>query len=110
MNNEFKFPEDYLSYINNLKENEINSESGYIELFSLDELDEINQEYETDELVPNFIAIGTNGGGVGVFINKTNNAIYSIPFVGMQEEDAVLLAKSFSEFIYKFGNDELEIY
>ncbi|WBV60637.1 SMI1/KNR4 family protein [Chryseobacterium camelliae] len=110
MNNKFKFPKDYVSFINNLKDHEINSKSGYIELFPLDELEEINKEYESEGLVPNFVPIGTNGGGVGIFFNKTNNNIYSIPLVGMEENDAVLLADSFSEFIYKFENDEFEIY
>ncbi|WP_431612369.1 SMI1/KNR4 family protein [Chryseobacterium sp. 'Rf worker isolate 10'] len=110
MNSKFEFPEDYISFMSNLNDNEINSENGYIELFPIDELEIINNEYETNELVPNFIAIGTNGGGVGIFINKNNNSIYSIPFVGMEEKDAVLLANSFSEFLYLFENDELEIY
>lgn len=110
MNNKFEFPEDYISFMSNLKDNEINSDSGYIELFLLDELENINNEYETAKLTPNFIAIGTNGGGVGIFFNKNDNNIYSIPFVGMEEVHAVLLANSFSEFIYKFENNELEIF
>lgn len=110
MNNKFEFSEDYISFMENLQDNEINSENGYVELFSLNELDEINKEYETEKFVPDFLAIGTNGGGVGIFINKNNNNIYSIPFIGMEERDAVLLANSFSEFLYKFKNDELEIF
>lgn len=110
MNNKFEFPEDYVSFMNNLQNNKINSDSGYIEMFPIDELEEINNKYETNEFVPNFIAIGTNGAGVGIFINKVNKNIYSIPFIGMEENDAVLLANSFSEFIYKFENDELEIF
>ncbi|UZT98213.1 SMI1/KNR4 family protein [Chryseobacterium fluminis] len=110
MNTMFEFSEDYVSFIKNLQANEINSENGYIELFPLDELKEINNDYETEKFVPNYIAIGTNGGGVGIFINRENNSIYSIPFIGMQESDAILLAKSFSEFLYKFENGELEIY
>jgi len=110
MNNKFKFPEDYVTFINDLEDLEISSDSGYMELFPLNELEEINKEYETDKYAPNFIAIGTNGSGVGIFINKENKQIYSIPFVGLEENDAVLLANSFSEFIYKFENDDLEIY
>jgi len=110
MSNKFEFPKDYISCMENLEDNEINSENGYIELFPLNELEEINKEYETEKFVSNFIAIGTNGGGVGIFINKKNNNIYSIPFIGMEESDAILLASSFSEFLYKFENNELEIF
>ncbi|WP_278352397.1 SMI1/KNR4 family protein [Chryseobacterium gleum] len=106
----FEYPNDYLSLINDLEYLEISSNSGYIELFPLNKLGEMNKEYETDEYTPNFIAIGTNGSGVGIFINKENKQIYSIPFVGMDESDAVLLAISFSKFLYLFENDELEIY
>ncbi|WP_175623195.1 SMI1/KNR4 family protein [Chryseobacterium schmidteae] len=88
----FTYPKDYLDYINNTKEYEIYSDSGFIELFPLNDLEEINKEYETESYVPNFTAIGTNGGGVGIFINKKNSKIYSIPFVGMEEKDAIFLA------------------
>lgn len=110
MNLDIQFPNDYLSYVNNMDKTEITSDSGYIELFKLNELEQINKEYETNEAVPNFVAIGTNGGGIGIFFNKQNKYLYSIPFIGMEENDAVLLAKSFSEFIYKFEVGELEIY
>lgn len=110
MDNNFEYPEDYQLYVNDLEDNEIYSDSGFIELFSLDELEEINKEYETESYVPNFTAIGTNGGGVGIFINKKNNKIYSIPFVGMEEKDAIFLANSFTEFISMFKNNEIEIY
>ncbi|ANF52971.1 hypothetical protein A0O34_21665 [Chryseobacterium glaciei] len=109
MNNNFEYPDDYLSYVNKLQNNEIFTDSGYIELFQFEELDEINKEYETETYVPDFINIGTNSGGVGIFINKKNGHIYSIPFVGMDEKDAILLGSSFSEFIYKFENNESEI-
>ena len=109
MINNFEYPNEYLSYLKELQDNEIFTDSGYIELFPFDELEEINKEYETQKYVPNFITIGTNGSGVGIFINKKNSEIYSIPFVGMDESDAILLENSFSEFIYKFENDELEI-
>lgn len=105
----FEYPNDYLSYMNSIKDNEVYSDNGFIELFSFDDLQEINEEYETEKYIPNYIAIGTNGGGVGIFINKNNEKIYSIPFIGMDENDAILLADSFSEFIYKFENDDMEI-
>lgn len=110
MSLDFEYPQDYLSFINNLRDYEISSDTGYIELFPFNELEEINKDYETEVYVPKFITIGTNGGGVGVFINKENKQIYSIPFVGMEETDAVFLANSFSEFIYKFESGELEIF
>lgn len=109
MNLSFKYPDDYLSYLSELEDYEISSDSGYIEFFPLNELEKIN-EYETSVYVPDFITIGTNGGGVGIFFNKNDKKIYSIPFVGMEERDAILLGNSFSEFLYKFENGELEIY
>lgn len=109
-NENFKLQEDYLSFMTNSNKNEINSENLYIQLYSLNDLEEINEDYETEKLVPNHFVIGTNGAGVGIFVKKSNNNIYSIPLIGMEEKDAVLLADSFSEFLNKFKKGVLEIY
>lgn len=110
MNKHFELPKDYLDYMNNnLNENEIYSDTGFIELFPLNELTEINNDYETEIYVPNFITIGTNGGGAGMFINKKNNNIYAIPFIGMEEKDAIFLADSFSNFIEGFKEGKIDV-
>lgn len=110
MNKQFQFPKDYLDYINsNLNENEIYSDTGFIELFPLNELTKINSDYETEIYVPNFITIGTNGGGAGIFINKNDNNIYSIPFIGMEERDAIFLANSFTNFIKGFKEGKIDV-
>ena len=109
MNINFAYPKNYLDYINNAEEYEIYSDSGFLELFPFADLDSINDDYETQKFVPNFIAIGSNGGGVGVFINKNDNKFYSIPFVGMDEKDAVFLADDFIKFLNAFKNDEIEV-
>lgn len=106
---QFEYPKDYLDYINNTEEYEIYSDSGFVELFPFDDLDEINNDYETQKFVPDFIAIGSNGGGVGVFINKNNNKLYSIPFVGMEEKDSIFLSETFTQFLNAFKADEIEI-
>ncbi|WP_131450836.1 SMI1/KNR4 family protein [Chryseobacterium sp. FH1] len=108
MNDFFEYPKDYLEYMDN-NENEIYSDSGFIELFPLEGLDAINNDYETEIYVPNFVTIGTNGGGAGIFINKNNNKIYSIPFIGMEEKDAVLLADSFTDFIDGFKGGGIDV-
>lgn len=105
----FTYPKDYLDYINSTEEYEIYSDSGFIELFPFDDLDEINNDYETQKFVPNFIALGSNGGGVGIFIKKEDNKFYSIPFVGMDEKDAIFLAETFTQFLSAFKADEIEI-
>ncbi|PST44511.1 hypothetical protein CYV15_05270 [Riemerella anatipestifer] len=105
----FTYPIDYLDYINNIEEYEVYSDSGFIELFPFSDLDDINDEYETQKFVPNFIVIGSNGGGVGIFINKKDSKYYSIPFIGMQEKDAILLADTFSQFLNSFLEDKIEI-
>jgi hypothetical protein len=109
MSTEFEYPADYLDYLNSFEDHEMYSDSGFIGLFPLNDLDKMNEEYQVHLYAPDFIAIGTNGGGVGIFINKNTKQLYSIPFVGMEAIDAVLLANSFTEFIYKFENSDLEI-
>ena len=43
-------------------------------------------------------------------INATDQKLYSMPFIGMSEEDAVLVADSFTDFMERFEKEEIEIY
>lgn len=107
--NGFILPDDYVNYVSKLIEYEIFYESRYIHFFPLKELETINEEYEVELYVPNYLVIASNGSGVGVFYNKSNCQIYTIPFIGMDEDDAILLAANFTVFIEKFKTGEIEI-
>jgi hypothetical protein len=100
---------DLLAYYNNNGELELSSSKAFFELFKLNQLDQVNKEYEVASYCPNFLLIGTNGGGAGVFENRTSGLIYSSPLIGMSEVDATFLAETFSDFMEKFKSDQIEI-
>lgn len=66
-------------------------------LWQLENLVELNQEYDMDEYAPNFFAFGTNGGNEVYCIEKATGDIYELPFIIMLEEDAWFVAKSIKE-------------
>ena len=102
-------PSDLLAYYNENIEREISSSKAFFELFPLNELDQIYKEYEVALYCPNFLLIGTNGGGTGVFLNQLSMFVYSIPLIGMSEDDAILLAKTFSNFVEKLKSNQIDI-
>lgn len=92
----FKYPDDYLSHLSRLEDYEISSDAGYIEFFPLNELEKISEEYETSVNVPNYIAIGINGGGVGIFINKNNMNLTELVQYLLDPESLGLLYHEFN--------------
>ena len=101
------------SYINFLKK--YNGANGdlpiqpfYFQLWQIDELIQANQEVEIQEHIPNYFGIGGNGSGELIAINLENQKIFAIPFIGMEEKDAWLLAERFEEFekIIGFINED----
>ncbi len=88
----------------------LDNDINYLILWEDDELVQFNEEYEVQKYVPNFFFIGSNGGGAGLAYKCTDQKLYSMPFIGMSEEDAVLVADSFTDFMERFEKEEIEIY
>ena len=86
-----ELPKDYLDYITSKGGGIWNNEINYLILWNTHELVQFNSEYEVLEFAPNFFFIGSNGGGAGLAYNVLDQKIYSMPFIGMSEEDAVLM-------------------
>jgi hypothetical protein len=61
------------------------------------------------EFLPDFFAIGSNGGGEMLAIRKSDGApcpIYMVPFIPMSRDDAVQIAHDFEMFAMAFGRDD----
>ena len=63
----------------------------WLELFSMEELQGLNDDYELQEFLPDHIIIGSNGGGEFYGIDKDGN-YFNVPCI-MDENDITLLGK-----------------
>ena len=68
-------------------------------VWPLDEILSLNKEYHVEEFAPDFILLGTDGGGMALAMEKMTAELYAIPFIGFQKSDGQFLAKNFTEFL-----------
>ena len=69
-------------------------------LWRAEELIEVNRSYNVAEFFPNFILIGTDGGG-GAYafdVSVKDPTVFEVPFIGMAS-DATAIADWFDSFI-----------
>lgn len=105
---DFELPKDYLTYLKNTKDYEIYLQSGEcLFLFPIYELEEENN----DLIVPvdGYFAIGSSDKEGGIYYNKEDYMIYTIPFSGQSHDDAELVAFSFSNFLSLYQMGELQL-
>lgn len=105
-----KLPADYRLHIEKNGGGILDNDINYLILWEDSELVQFNKEYEVLEYAPNFFFIGSNGGGAGLAYKMSDNKLYSMPFIGMSEDDAVLVSDNFNDFIERFDKEEIEIY
>lgn len=105
-----KLPKDYYIFLKEAKKHILQNSKNEIFLWKLDELEQFNLEYESEIYVPSYYFIGSNGSGLGLAYKKNNFQLYTIPFIGMDEADALFVAESFTQFIELFEKEEIEIY
>lgn len=92
-------PKNYIEYIskNNGFSGDLNGE--YCDLWKLEDIISLNEEYKVQEFFPNLIYFGSNGGDEAYAFDKSNNmCIVSISFIS-NEKDKKIIANNFKEFI-----------
>lgn len=97
-NFKFEFPKGFREFYLKNDGAYIVTESKYIELWTLDEMETLNKEYLVHEYIPEYYFFGTDGGGMGFAIQKQTGLIFEIPFIGMFEFQK-FLCKTFDEFL-----------
>ena len=98
-------PESYLDFLkkHNGASGDLPVQPWYFILWELEILIEYNADYEIQTYLPDYFAIGGQGGGEFFAFNLETLKIFTIPFVPMNEEDAILVAESFEEFENMMG-------
>lgn len=75
-------------------------ENSYLILWEKNDIEELNDDYEVNEFLTNSILIGSDGGDTAYGINEEGK-FFSVPFIGMDDGEIVILGNSFEEFIEK---------
>ena len=95
----FNIPQDFISFFEESNGGTIVTDEYFIVLWPLTEMIQLNKDYSITENAPEFFAFGSDGAGMAYAIEKQTGFIYEMPFIGISKEDAVLLKKTFLDFI-----------
>ena len=78
-------------------------ENSYLLLWGKSDIEELNDDYEVNEFLTNSVLIGSDGGDTAYGINEEGK-FFSVPFVGMDDDEVEIMGNDFEEFIEKlFG-------
>ena len=89
--NEVVLPKDYVEFMKKHNGGEGDIGEAWLVLYPMEELQEVNDDYEIEKYLPDHIIIGSDGGGELYGIDTQGN-YFNVP-VMMDEEDIVLLGK-----------------
>lgn len=103
LNQTYKPYEDYLRQT--LSGEGMVGENNYLLLWKKNEIEELNDLYETREFLGDVILIGSDGGDMAYGIDIKGRYI-EVPFIGMDDEEMKVIGNSFDDFInYIWGKE-----
>lgn len=96
-------PREYVDYVkkHGIFEGFTTGEPGYIELWTLEDLEKSNKEIQVLDLAPGYLAFAGNGGGE-VLAFDSDGAVFMLPSIGMELQYAKKIAESFNELVPRF--------
>ena len=97
----FQLPDDYKFYLRNYLGIEQFIGPEFVTLWDLNDLLNINKEYEIIENLPRTIGIGGNGNSEFIAIELTNDNKYRIvasPFIDLNKQYHIEVGCSFTDF------------
>jgi len=96
---DFSLSGDFIDFYKEADGASFLSESLYVNIWPVAKLVDLNESYKVSDYAPEFFLFGSDGGGSAYGIEKKTGAIFEIPFIGMSYEDAMLLSRSFKDFL-----------
>lgn len=96
-----EFPADYRQFIGDNDGLDADFGGSYLALWKLDDLVSLNIGYEMTDTLPGLVIIGSDGGGEAIAFDfrQTPPPVVLVNFVSAGWDDAVVQAKTFSEFM-----------
>ena len=90
-------PESYVNWLNSIDESVLFND--LVLLYSRDDLPERNETFEIQTYLPEFVLIADDSGGRGILLRRSKeSAVYIADLGGLQPDDLVELATSFSKW------------
>lgn len=107
-----RLPEEYRKFL--LQSNGGNGFIGghYLVLWKIEDLLQLNQEYQIFKYAPGLLAFASSGGGEGFAfsIEQTPSTIFQIPFIGISLADAIPVADSFEHLLKKMIHSDAPLF
>ena len=102
-------PTEYLDLLSfsNGGEGDIEMQPVLFRLWSTDEVIEANQDLQVSEFLPGFVMFGGDGANelFAFRVDATETKVFTIPMIVMSEEDSIVVADNFAEFIEAIGRE-----
>ncbi|SRR6266487_5605684 len=101
MESGFRLPDDYAQFLQQTNGGEGFVGNAYLILWRIEELLEMNKDYQVAEFAPGLFLFGSNGGGEAFAFDMRSDAmpIVSVPFVGMELSSIIPIAPDFKAFL-----------
>ncbi|MBE2294118.1 MAG: SMI1/KNR4 family protein [Phycisphaerales bacterium] len=97
-----QLPADYQTFMeqSNGAEGIIGTE-GYLSLWPIEEIADLNNEYSVTEFAPGLVIFGSDGGDTAYAFDtkKSPPEIVTVPFIGMDLKEVKDYATTFNEFL-----------
>ena len=93
--NDVVLPNDYIEFMKKHNGGQGDIGETWLILYRLEELQEINDDYEIEVFLPDHIIIGSNGGGELYGIDNKGN-YFNVPVL-IDEDDVAVLAHQFDD-------------
>lgn len=102
------FPEEYLNLLrySNGGEGELAAQPLWFSIFPIEEVLEVNRDYEIERYLPGYFAFGSNMGGEMLLFDTRESKpwkVYYAPCIGMEEDQVVECTADFNEFVRAMG-------
>lgn len=99
-------PEDYVDFMVEANGGEGSVGDTYVQLWSTEQLVDLNEAYAVREFAPGIGLFGSDGGGTAYgFLSATVPAtLVSVPFVGMAVEAVTPMGSTFTEFVQQLAS------
>ena len=94
-----KLPQSYIEFMKEHNGGEGDIGETWLVLYRLEELQEVNDDYDVNEFLPNHIIIGSNGGE-DLYGIDSRGRFFNVPSM-MDERDVTVLCDDMKDFFEK---------